>query len=57
VADQARHLNEAVWFQPPVLYGFAFDDLRPLPYRRCSGWMRFFEVEVEDDPAEAEGRP
>jgi hypothetical protein len=55
VADQARHLNEPGWFQPPVLYGFAFDALRPMPYRRCPGWMRFFEVELEDGAATAEG--
>lgn len=43
--DQEKHLNEPGWFRPPVLYGFAFSDLTPLPFHRCSGWMRFFEVE------------
>ena len=44
-ADQARHLNDPSWFQPPVLYGFAFANLTVVPFRRYSGWMRFFAVE------------
>src|SRR5258708_7962962 len=43
-ADQARHLNEPDWFEGPVLYGFTFADLKVLPFRACSGWMRFFPV-------------
>jgi hypothetical protein len=50
--DQARHLNDPSWFQPPLLYGFAFANLRVLPFRPYSGWMRFFPV--EDDGAVAE---
>src|SRR5262249_36684185 len=49
VADQARHLNEPSWFEGPALYGFVFTHLTPLPFRRYPGWMRFFEVEAEED--------
>jgi hypothetical protein len=51
-SDQARHLNDPSWFQPPLLYGFAFTNLQALPFRPYSGWMRFFPV--EDDGAVAE---
>ncbi len=47
-ADQARHLNRPEWFLAPVLYGFHFANLTVLPFRSCSGWMRFFEVAEED---------
>jgi hypothetical protein len=47
--DQSRHLNDLAWFQPPVLYGFVFANLAVLPFRPCSGWMRFFPV-AEDGP-------
>jgi hypothetical protein len=43
-AEQHLHLNLPEWFQPPVLYGFKFAGAAPLPFRRFSGWMRFFEV-------------
>ncbi len=43
-ADQPRHRNDPTWFRPPVLYGFAFADLAPLPFRKYPGWMRFFPV-------------
>jgi ASCH domain len=46
-ADAALHLNDASWFQPPVLYGFRFADPQRLPFRRYLGWMRFFKVEEE----------
>jgi ASCH domain len=45
LADQAKHHNEADWFQPPVLYGFAFADPTPLPFQKYPGWFRFFKVE------------
>jgi hypothetical protein len=45
VADAALHLNDAAWFQPPVLYGFRFTDPKPLPFRKYLGWMRFFPVD------------
>jgi hypothetical protein len=48
-ADQARHRNELAWFEGPVLYGFLFENLQVLPFRRYPGWMRFFQVE-EDPP-------
>jgi hypothetical protein len=46
-ADEARHLNEPSWFEPPKLFGFVFANLKVLPFRPYSGWMRFFEVEEE----------
>src|SRR5262245_34152022 len=49
-ADQPAHLNPPSWYEGPVLYGFTFANLRPLPFRPCSGWMRFFPVE-EASPA------
>lgn len=42
--DQSCHLNDPSWFQSP-LYGFAFANLKVLPFRRYPGWMRFFAVE------------
>lgn len=44
-ADQARHLNQPAWFTGSVLYGFLFSNLEVVPFRACSGWMRFFPVE------------
>jgi hypothetical protein len=46
-ADQAKHLNDPTWWQPPALYGFLFEALEVRPYRRLPGWMRFFEVPDE----------
>jgi hypothetical protein len=46
--ERDLHLNEPDWFRPPVLYGFVFQELRALPFRRCTGWMRFFPVSDED---------
>ena len=51
-ADQAQHLNDPSWFQPPRLYGFVFTDLTLLPFRRYPGWMRFFPVEDEETRSE-----
>jgi hypothetical protein len=53
-ADFSRHLNEASWFEGPVLYGFSFTDLSVRPFRRFPGWMRFFPVPEDDGPV-AEG--
>jgi hypothetical protein len=47
-ADQHCHLNDPSWFQPPLLYGFTFDQLMVLPFRRYSGWMRFFPVSDDE---------
>jgi (5-formylfuran-3-yl)methyl phosphate synthase len=55
-ADRARHLNDPAWFAPPALYGFTFAGLAVLPFRRCPGWMRFFEVEW-DEPTPAVAAP
>jgi hypothetical protein len=43
-ADRHRHLNDPSWFRGPVLYGFAFSQLTPVPFRPYSGWMRFFPI-------------
>ncbi len=51
-ADQCRHLNDPSWFQPPLLYGFAFATLAIVPFRRYSGWMRFFAVEEDGTVSE-----
>ena len=48
-AERALHLNDPSWFRPG-LYGFVFAELRPLPYRRLPGWMRFFAVPDEAVP-------
>jgi hypothetical protein len=44
--DQPLHLNEPEWFAAN-LYGFMFANAVVLPFRRYSGWMRFFPVEEE----------
>lgn len=43
--DRARHLNEADWFEPPLLYGFTLKNAEALSFRAYPGWMRFFPVE------------
>jgi hypothetical protein len=43
-ADQERHLNDPDWFESPVLYGFRFANMTPLPFRAFPGWVRFFPV-------------
>lgn len=43
-ADQARHLNLPQWWQGPIMFGFHFRGAEALPFRVCSGWMRFFPV-------------
>jgi hypothetical protein len=44
LGDQAMHLNEASWFEPPVLYGFAFMRPEILPFQKYPGWFRFFKI-------------
>jgi hypothetical protein len=46
-ADRSNHLNDPSWFQGPVLYGFSFAKLRPLPFQAYPGWMRFFPINNE----------
>lgn len=46
-AEKHLHLNEPEWFQPPCLYGFQFDQMKRLPFRRLSGAVRFFSVPSE----------
>src|SRR5438270_5636123 len=48
--DVARHLNDASWFEGPVLYGFTIANPIVLPFRAYPGWMRFFQVPAEGDP-------
>jgi ASCH domain len=48
--DQTLHLNEAGWFEPPVLYGFAFTQPEILPFQKYPGWFRFFTIK-ELEPA------
>jgi hypothetical protein len=50
-ADQPRHLNDPSWFEAP-LYGFVFDQLEVLPFRRYPGWMRFFPIPEDDKVTE-----
>jgi hypothetical protein len=47
VADARRHLNDPRWFRLPLMYGFVFADARPLAFRPCRGWFRFFQVTAE----------
>jgi len=42
--DAAAHLNEAEWYEEPLLYGFSFTNAEVLPFRTYPGWMRFFPV-------------
>ena len=44
-ADRGRHLNDPAWFAEPGLYGFAFRDLRPVPFVERPGSTFFFPVE------------
>ncbi len=52
-ADQSLHLNDTSWFKAPALYGFTFAKAEVIPYQKCPGWFRFFEVEVAPPPAPA----
>lgn len=47
-SDRHLHLNDPSWFDSPGLFGFCFADLRPLPFRRVRGYVRIFEVEIDD---------
>lgn len=44
-ADRALHLNDPLWYLPPVMYGFEFANPKAMPFRPYSGWMRFFPVD------------
>jgi hypothetical protein len=44
-ADRPRHLNDSAWFEQPVLYGFVFANVAPVPFRSYPGWVRFFRVD------------
>ncbi|HEV3143506.1 MAG TPA: ASCH domain-containing protein [Gemmataceae bacterium] len=47
-AEQALHLNDPAWFEPPLLYGFTFARAVQLPFQRYAGWFRFFPVKWQD---------
>ena len=47
-ADEQQHRNDPSWFLPPLLYGFKFTNVTPVPFRPYPGWMRFFEVGATD---------
>jgi hypothetical protein len=47
VRDQAKHLNEPAWFEPPLLHGFSLARPTLLPFRKYPGWFRFFPVHPE----------
>jgi hypothetical protein len=46
--DRRRHLNRPDWFQPAGLFGFVFQRVLVLPYRRLPGWVKFFDVSYAD---------
>jgi hypothetical protein len=43
-AHATQHLNDVSWFQPPVLYGFQFAEVRAVPFQACLGRTNFFPV-------------
>jgi hypothetical protein len=49
--DQAQHLNDPSWFEPPCLFGFVFKNVTAVPFRRYPGQTRFFRVEPEEPAA------
>jgi len=44
-AAAAAHRNPPEWFRPGGLYGFVFQNLRPIAYHACPGRTLFFRVE------------
>jgi hypothetical protein len=48
LTDQSCHLNEPSWFQTAGLVGLCFSELRVLPYRRVPGYVKIFEVDLDD---------
>ena len=53
LADQAKHYNEASWYEPPLLYGFKFAEPQILPFQKYPGWFRFFTIKSAVATAEA----
>jgi hypothetical protein len=53
--DRDKHLNDPAWFIGPAMFGFVFTNLRVLPFRRFPGWMRFFEVTLNEKPPRKSG--
>jgi ASCH domain len=43
-ADRGRHRNSVEWFRPPVLYGFRFENPRPVRFEPYKGNTFFFPV-------------
>lgn len=44
-AAAETHRNAPEWFRPEGLFGFVFQNLRPLAYHACPGQTMFFKVE------------
>jgi hypothetical protein len=44
-ADADGHRNPTDWFRPPVLYGFRFENPRPVRFEPYKGTTFFFPVE------------
>jgi ASCH domain len=43
-AAVAAHRNSPEWFRPSGLFGFVFQNLRPIAYHACPGQTMFFGV-------------
>ena len=43
-ADAERHRNAPDWFRPEGLFGFVFQNARPIAYHACPGRTLFFAV-------------
>lgn len=50
-ADQELHLNDPAWFVAGGLYGLCFRDTGPLPFHPVRGYVRIFQLELEDPAA------
>jgi hypothetical protein len=44
-AAAVLHRNAAEWFRPPRLYGFVFQNTRPIAYHPCPGQTMFFGID------------
>ncbi len=49
-ADQDRHLNQPEWFKGPTMYGFAFANVRGIPFLPYPGQIGFFPI-LQKPPA------
>ena len=44
-AAAPAHRNAPEWFRPAGLYGFVFQNLRPIAYHACPGKTMFFTAD------------